>query len=103
MAENRLQELQRWFATHCDGTREHHHGISIQSTDNPGWWVKIALTDTELADRCFTTVADNVDPNGFPLGPRWMMCRLQNGHWHGAGDERRLEEILSIFLTWAAV
>lgn len=42
------------------------------------------------------------DPNGFQLGPHWLMCRLRDGQWHGAGDETRLEEILSIFLAWAA-
>ena len=102
MAEHPLQELQRWFATHCNGDWEHRRGISIETTDNPGWWVKIDLHDTELADKSFTTVAENVDPNGVQLGPRWLMCRLQNGHWHGAGDELRLEQILSIFLCWAA-
>lgn len=101
MAENRLRELQHWFAAHCDGAREHHHGISIETTDNPGWWVRIDLQHTELADECFTTIAHNVDPNGFQLGPHWMMCRLRDGQWHGAGDETRLEEILSIFLAWA--
>jgi Immunity protein 53 len=102
MTRNTLLELQHWFTAHCDGNREHHHGISIETTDNPGWWVKIALQDTELAEQSFTTVAENVDPNGFPLGPHWLMCRLQDGRWHGAGDETRLEQILSIFLAWAA-
>ena len=60
MTKNTLRELQHWFA----GNREHHHGISIESTDNPGWWVKIALQDTELAEQSYTTVAENVDPNG---------------------------------------
>ena len=102
MLANHLRELQHWFATHCDGAREHRYGISIQTTDNPGWWVKIDLHDSELAEESFTTIARNVDPNGFPLGPYWLICRLHDGQWHGAGDETRLEEILSIFLTWAA-
>ena len=101
MTEQVLRDLQHWFAAHCNGGREHHHGISIQTTDNPGWWIRIGLQDTELAGESFTTVAENVDPNGHPLGPNWLMCRLQNGQWHGAGDETRLAQLIAIFLDWA--
>lgn len=32
-----VAELDRWFSNRCDGTWEHHWGVSIQTTDNPGW------------------------------------------------------------------
>lgn len=31
-----LGRLQRWFAAHCDGSREHRYGIRIETCDNPG-------------------------------------------------------------------
>lgn len=96
-----LLRLSRWFATHCNGEWEHHHGISIQTTDNPGWWVRIALDGTELAGCDFAAVSDNVDARGFPSGQRWLHCSLKDGQWHGAGDETRLQEIIARFLAWA--
>jgi hypothetical protein len=101
MSSDLLSKLSRWFAAHCDGEREHHHGISIETTDNPGWWVRVGLSRTELADRDFAILSENIDASGFPQGPRWLHCCLKNGQWHGAGDETRLEQIIATFLAWA--
>lgn len=32
-----VAEIQNWFAERCDGFWEHRLGVSIESTDNPGW------------------------------------------------------------------
>lgn len=96
-----LQRLQSWYTKQCDGEWEHQHGINIESCDNPGWWVKVDLTDTALAGRLFAKVAENVDPEGFQLGPRWLLCYLEGQIWNGVGDETRLEQILRLFLDWA--
>jgi hypothetical protein len=101
MTNDLLSKLSRWFAAHCDGEREHHHGISIVTTDNPGWWVRVGLSRTEFVDRDFATVSENIDARGFPLGSRWLHCCLKDGQWHGAGDETRLEQIIATFLAWA--
>jgi len=96
-----LQRLQTWFTRHCDGEREHRYGISMASCDNPGWWVKIELAGTPLAKRRFPAIAEHVNSSRFPLGPRWMHCQVEEGVWHGAGDETTLERILETFLEWA--
>jgi hypothetical protein len=101
-----LAELADCHRRHCDGEREHWYGITIQTTDNPGWWVKVDLTGTVLAMRRFERVAEGVDNNGYPSAPRWLHCQVSDcqvsGHvWHGAGDVSRLEEIVSRFLRWA--
>src|ERR1700757_3448004 len=101
MTQDLLPRLSRWFASHCDGEREHHYGIFIQTTDNPGWWVRIALDGTALSGRSFATVSENIDTKGFPDGERWLHCCIENGQWHGAGDETRLAEIIATFLAWA--
>jgi hypothetical protein len=51
-----LEQLQAWFARQCNGEWEHDHGISIQSTDNPGWWVKIALSGTSVDNKPSTEI-----------------------------------------------
>jgi len=96
-----LAKLADWHSRHCNGEREHWYGITIQTTDNPGWWVKIDLTGTALAARSFERVAEAVDERGRPEAERWLHCQMSTGTWHGAGDRSRLEEILSRFLEWA--
>ena len=74
--DSTLDDLQRWYVTHCDGEREHHYGISIQTCDNPGWWVKVDLEGTELRERPFARVAVNVDAGWIPtIG---MLALLSN-------------------------
>src|ERR1700682_6352449 len=47
-----LSELQDWYTAHRDGDWEHQYGVTIESLDNPGWWVRIDLQQTEL--ECIT-------------------------------------------------
>lgn len=98
---NTLARLQDWYARQCNADWEHASGISIVSCDNPGWWVKIDVSATPLRKCVFTEIAEGVDAQRFPLGSRWLSCRCEDGVWHGAGDETRLERILEIFLDWA--
>jgi hypothetical protein len=98
---NTLKRLTQWYLRHCNGEWEHGQGVSIESCDNPGWWVKIALAGTELQLTPFVSVSENVDDNGFQKADRWLHCRVQDGVWEGAGDETQLERILELFLNWA--
>jgi len=99
---NSLTELQTWYRAQCDGEWEHDRGITIKSTDDPGWWVTIDLQGTALADRAFAPVQhgnfDSLDPQ-----PPWLTCEIKDGVFHGAGDASTLAEILELFLSWAAL
>jgi hypothetical protein len=96
-----LQAVQDWYATHCNGAWEHTHGIKIVTCDNPGWWVTVDLTGTELQTCPYASVAMNVDADGVAAGHRWLFCRVENAVWNGAGDETKLPAILAEFLSWA--
>jgi hypothetical protein len=96
-----LVRLEEWYQRQCDGQWEHDHGLSVQSTDNPGWWVKVDVKGTSLATLPFERVAENVDAEGWQRGGRWLDCRVRDGIWSGAGDEAKLERIVEIFLSWA--
>lgn len=98
---DQLEDLQQWYAAQCNGDWEHRRGVKIESCDNPGWWVKIDVLGTALQGRTFTALAESVDPQGFPVGPRWLRCHVQDGVWHGAGDATKLPIILQHFLSWA--
>src|SRR5262249_61947379 len=96
-----IERLSGWYTRQCDGDWEHFQGVSIQSCDNPGWWVKIELKGTALESIAFERIAENVNAEGFQQGPRWLQCKVVDGAWDGAGDETRLEQILELFLSWA--
>lgn len=113
MSNQLLSALAQWYASQCNGEWEHHRGISIESCDNPGWWVKIDLEGTSLSGMSFAPVSEGLDARGMPLaeginddgnlsGARWLSCHIKDGQWHGIGDETRLAEILGRFLTWAS-
>lgn len=98
---NLLPRLQRWYAAQCDGEWEHHHGISIETLDNPGWLVKVDLTGTSLRHEPYHPVRDNTDEAGCPQGLEWLSCCVEDGVWQGAGDANQLARILEEFLAWA--
>jgi len=95
-----LERLQAWFQAQCDGDWEHHKGISIQSSDNPGWWVKIDLTGTALEDKPLAPIRRG-DVGSLDPQPPWLNCYVENGVFNGTGDPTTLEEIIDVFLAWA--
>ncbi len=93
---NVLADLQKWYQSQCDGIWEHSHGLTIGTLDNPGWSVEIDLADTELANRPFNDVqrlAHETD---------WIHCRVRDQKFEGHSGPFKLDEILQIFLAWAA-
>lgn len=41
MPTDPLDEMDAWFKRHCDDLWEHQNGITLETTDNPGWLVTI--------------------------------------------------------------
>lgn len=94
-----ITQLQEWFRAQCNGEWENDHGVVIETTDNPGWWVKINLSGTQLRNRAFAPVKRGdltLDPR-----PPWLHCFVEDEIFNGAGDPDALGEILNIFLRWA--
>jgi hypothetical protein len=59
--------------------------------------VIIDLTGTPLHTEAFTEIVEEVDPQRFPLSSRWLSCYIENGTWHGAGDEKHWSVSLNSF------
>jgi hypothetical protein len=91
-----LRRLEAWFAAQCDGEWEHDEGIVIESLDNPGWTIKVALVDTPLATKPFTEVKRSYDHQ-----TEWLTCFVRDGKFTGACGPRQLEELIEVFLLWA--
>jgi Immunity protein 53 len=94
---NELARLQTWYLAQCDGDWEHEYGVTVESLDNPGWHVTIALAGTYLEGADFTPSEVRESEH------RWMSCRVREGRFEGAGGPLMLEEILRTFFEWAGV
>ena len=91
-----LQWLQNWYLSMCDGDWEHYYyNVSIGTLDNPGWYVRINLVDTPLEEKIFEEINDVTKESD------WIVCRVKDGNFDGAGDPLKLISILQIFKDWA--
>jgi Immunity protein 53 len=92
---NAIEQLQDWYASHCDGEWEHDYGVDIGTLDNPGWRVRIALSGTAVAERPLEPV-HIVRSEG-----DWIEAWLEEGAWNGACGPLNLAETVALFLAWA--
>ena len=90
-----LDDIQKWYASNCDGYWEHSFGVHIGTLDNPGWDVTVNLKDTNLENKPFEAFQYEASEE------RWIHCRVEEKKFRGFGDETKLEEILKVFLDWA--
>ena len=91
-----LERLQRWYLAQCDGEWEHVYGVEVGTLDNPGWTVKIDLTDTALSAVPFDRLEAHYTDDD------WVVCRVEGYSFHAACGPLNLEEALEVFLDWAA-
>lgn len=90
-----LAEVQRWYASNCDGEWEEECGVRIDTLDNPGWSVTVDLFETNLDGKDFQRITNHDSEES------WIACRVENRQFLGFGDPTKLEEILRIFVDWA--
>lgn len=95
-----LKEIQEWFQNQCDGEWEHARRITLDSCDNPGWWLKIDLQGTNLENKQFKEIKTGDFSLNMPEPP-WIHLYVENGVFNGAGDAMQLKNILRYFLDWA--
>lgn len=95
MGATAISRLEAWYAAECNGEWEHTYGIAIETLDNPGWRLRVDLTETPLHDEAFTAVARERSERD------WMHCRVKDGVFEGYGGAGNLEEIITTFLDWA--
>jgi hypothetical protein len=93
-AEN-LAWIQKWYASQCDDEWEHEFGLKINTLDNPGWFVEIDLSGTDLEGRPFESV-NEIEPER-----AWISCKIVKNGFQGAGGPHMLAQILDTFVRWA--
>jgi hypothetical protein len=96
-----LAKLQEWYLAQCNEDWEHTYGVSIGTLDNPGWSLTVELTDTYLEAVKFVEHSYGVGADGHASGNEWLICRIEDRKFVGYGGPRKLEEMISVFLSWA--
>jgi len=86
-----LKWLQNYYLECCNGDWEHIYGIKIGTLDNPGWDIDIDLEDTKLEDMKFEKIQIMRSEDN------WIVCRVEDKKYIGAGGPLNLGEIIEIF------
>jgi len=92
---DQLARLSEWYERQCNDSWEHAFGISIETIDNPGWILRVALRDTELLGRDFPERKIERSERD------WLICRKVGEQFEGVGGPANLAEIIETFLSWA--
>ncbi|MBC1374581.1 rhodanese-related sulfurtransferase [Listeria sp. FSL L7-0091] len=87
--------IEKWYKEQCDGAWEHDYGVTIETLDNPGWFVRINLKETTLLNKKFENV-DLMDSE-----EDWIKIVKENEEFKGFGDPHKLITILSYFKEFA--
>ena len=91
---NNIEWIQNWFKDNCDGDWENIYGIEIGTLDNPGWYIKIELTETKFSgismDEVIYDIADD----------DWYRCIVEKNTFKGYGDVDKLDKLIEVFKHW---
>ncbi|HEL3173134.1 TPA: immunity 53 family protein [Stenotrophomonas maltophilia] len=83
-------ELQKWYASQCDGVWEHSYGIEIVNIDNPGW--RITITGASERD----VVEEKIDRSD----DNWVRINAESTKFIGYGGPENLEELIRRAANW---
>lgn len=96
-----IEALQEWYVSQCNEDWEHSYGVEIGTLDNPGWTLSIDLIDTDVEDVAFAEHSYGVGKESEPDDQNWLICKVENHKFIGNCGPRLLEEMITIFLSWA--
>ncbi|MGK5594137.1 MAG: immunity 53 family protein [Parachlamydiaceae bacterium] len=89
-----LKEIQEWYESQCNGDWEHTYGVNVNTLENPGWKVTIAIAETECEGKPFPElVLKRTDDD-------WVRCSVSRSYFVGFGGPANFKEIVEIFLRW---
>ncbi|GIM89818.1 immunity 53 family protein [Paractinoplanes toevensis] len=89
-----LTWLQAWYATQCDGDWEHEYGVSIETLDNPGWFLKLDLRETPMDGLAFPAHEVRRSQND------WLIARVVDHRFEASCGPLNLGEALHQFRLW---
>ncbi len=83
--------LEMWYLSMCNGRWEHLYGVKIETIDNPGWSIKIDLSETKYAQVQMKTVKCDNGPGD------WYFCSIESSTFCGVGDPTKLSVMIHEF------
>lgn len=104
MNEDNITWLSQWYLSQCDNDWEHSHGVEIGTLDNPGWEVKVALTDTTLEGRSFDKVEHGTIAQGLGAWKRtgsWWTAEVKDNAFQASCGPLDLSAVIGLFRRWA--
>jgi hypothetical protein len=90
-----LNFLLNWYKAQCNGQWEKTRGISIETIDNPGWFIIINLSGTDCEGKFFDKIKYEIDEMN------WYICYVKDGIFEGACGPNNLSTVLQIFHKWS--
>ncbi|MFI6163007.1 immunity 53 family protein [Micromonospora haikouensis] len=91
-----LTWLQAWYAIQCDGDWEHEYGLSIETLDNPGWFLKVDLQATAMDALPFSKHEVHRSKHD------WLIARVVDKRFEVACGPLNLSEAIHQFRLWVA-
>ncbi|WP_444938780.1 immunity 53 family protein [Microbulbifer sp. JMSA002] len=95
-----LKELEEWYFSQCNEDWEHTYGIEIGTLDNPGWFLKVDITDTDIEEKNYEGFSYGVGDDAEASGNDWIITKLEGGKFVGYGGPHKLSELIKLFLKW---
>jgi hypothetical protein len=46
--QDAVSAIDNWYLLQCTGSWEHKYGMTIETTDNPGWWLEMDVVFDEM-------------------------------------------------------
>ena len=86
-----IKWLESWYLSNCNGDWEHSYGITIETTDNPGWRIKIDLNSTSLQNEKIEYTLNEKDEND------WYGVKVENAEFVAGGDPNKLLFLIELF------
>lgn len=86
--------LQKWYKSQRESGRDNEFGIIIETVDNPGWYLTINLTGTELEHCHFDYINFETSETD------WYYCQIKNKNFDASCSPYNLTLILQIFREW---
>jgi hypothetical protein len=104
MSDNSLRWLMQWYLNECNNDWEHSYGVEIGTLDNPGWSLKIDLSETPLEGRSFARVLHGEPTDDLDEWKRtgsWWVADLKDGKFEAFCGPLDLPAVIAVFRDWA--
>lgn len=88
----------RYFGDNVDGVWEHSFGVSVRTTDNPGWLVTVDLKEPLGSESFVYSIGEVPNSSNGNLGQgAWVHCEVRDNRFVGACSSEMLREVDAAF------